>query len=346
MNTTRSAEAPSNSFEAWKYLFEDTTLKGVALRGLAFQLLGFWNMDGKGRCNPSRTTLMARTGIKSKDTLRKLTDELVLGGHFAVVQPPGRSTQYYPMFVKNARTDLLEASQQEVRDRLAGKKSAPKPVVSEKVAVHQTTPVEDVVNDVSLAPEVPSVDTASHRFGSWVKTEADLVIANEYDALLAYNAENPNEADPTGLPVLTVVSDAAATGLTDLNTRPLCAIAGSMPLPTNALPARWVEKWGGNYGSKKFSISQIAELYNELLEKTFTENLPYSTVHEVDVAMHVLGQDGFVPTRKSIYALRYAPELDARMSKLRVAYQETLIAREFCHEHILRGNYDTTTDNR
>lgn len=340
MNHSRSAEAPTNSFEAWKYLFEDSTLQGVALRGLAFQLLGFWNMDGKGRCNPSRATLMARTGIKSKDTLRTLTDQLVLGGHFAVVQKPGRSTHYYPMFVKNARTDLLAQSQQEVRDRLAGKKSA---IV--KVSMEQEATGADVTSDVAPTPETAPETKNSHRFGSWVKTKADLDLANTYDAELALIAGDPDFAEPTGFPVQHVVSSVAEAGLTDLNSAPRCFIAGTVLSPTSLLPGRWVENWGSNYGAK-FTISQIASVYDELLAVEIGQDLTSAQVHEVDVAMHVLGQDGFVPSKKAVDALRYAPELDPHMSELRVRYQETVLARELCHEHILRGNYDTTTDNR
>lgn len=329
---------PTTQFEAWAWLARDRTIKGVALRGLMFQLIGFWNSE-KGMAYPSRATLMEATGIKSKDTLRSLVDQLILGGHLAVVERPGKQSHYYPMMVKNANKKLLAKSQQEVRERLAGKKTASK---ENKVATKPEGVADEATSDTAV-PEVAGID---HRFGSWVKTDADLAIANEYEAVLVQNTEDPTQGDPTGFPVLTVISDVASTGLTDMNSKPRYVVAGSVPMPTNALPGRWVETWGANYVSKSFSLSQIADVYEELLAKTFAENLPYSTVHEVDVAMMVLGQDGrFVPSQKVVDALRYAPELDDRMSKLRIAYQETLRARELCYEHILRGNYDTPTAN-
>lgn len=98
----------NNSFEAWNINFYESKAQSTNAWALAYALLGFWNMNGKGRCNPSSETLLAKTRMKSKHTLRKAIQELEETGEWVVVKSKGRkSHHYYPMFVKNARLDLL-----------------------------------------------------------------------------------------------------------------------------------------------------------------------------------------------------------------------------------------------
>lgn len=329
-------------FDAWAYLYRDKSLKGAAKRALAFELIGFWGMGKERRCFPSQTTLMQKLGIKSKDTLRSLLDQLILSGYFAELRKPGCKTEFFPMFVHNARIDLLEASQQEVRDRQAGRKSKSKMTDAKKPAVEQTPTAQDVASDVAPTPEADPENESSHGFGSWVKTDADLVFANNYALEMKALAEYPEAGPPAGWTKLYVVSSVAETGLDDMWSKPRCYINGGWGCFVDSLPGHWVKQWGGNYGSQ-FSLSQIASVYAELLTTSNGERPMPRMVDEIDVAMHVLGKDGFVPSKAVVDALRYAPYLDDHMSELRVAYQETLRARELCREHIQRGNYKTTS---
>lgn len=106
--TIRTLEPARNSFEAWNVNFYESKAETTNAWALAYALLGFWNMDRTGRCNPSLETLLAKTRIKSVNTLKKAIRELEEIGEWAVVRSKGRTSHYYyPMFVKNARTDLL-----------------------------------------------------------------------------------------------------------------------------------------------------------------------------------------------------------------------------------------------
>lgn len=346
--TETETEAPKQvvtQFDGLKYVFLDTSIKGAAVKALAYELIGYWGMNKNRRCYPSQTTLMKNLGIKSKDTLRSMLDQLILSGHFAVLQRPGRQTEYFPMFVKNARVDLLEASQQEVRDRLANKQTKPKMADVKKAPAEQVSVAEPVSNDVAPTPEVAPEKKPSHDFGSWVKTEADLVIANNYAAEMTLIAEDPQGGPPTGWPTLHVVSSVAETGLEDMWSTPRCYVSGGWGPFMESMPGRWVKQWGGNYGPM-FSLSQIASVYDELFTTRNGTKLTARIIDEVDVAMQVLGKVGFTPSKETVNALRFAPVLDENMRDLRPQYQETLRARELCREHLQRGNYATTTDNR
>lgn len=59
-------------------------------------------------CSPTIDEIREVTRIKSKTTVRKAVRELEEAGEWAVIRTPGSSRNtYHPMFIPDARTDLL-----------------------------------------------------------------------------------------------------------------------------------------------------------------------------------------------------------------------------------------------
>jgi hypothetical protein len=349
-------EPAKNTFEAWNFLWYETTVESPSALAVAFALLGFWNMDGKGRCNPSIASIMEKSRIKSKNTVKRAIEELEESGEWVAIRSKGRhSTQYFPMFVAGARKDLLNSGFEDLDpEKYQDLADAEYPAeVTEEAVVEDSSSAPDAMEETELpgneATAVPeSVDGGTEKpvfaVAPKIKTEKDLTLKAGYDEIVR---DRLGKHDPFSIPEdameLSILNegDIESLGLTKGNPNRVF-ISGAQGFEfLEELPCRWIEKYGKNYG-EIFTYTSIAELYGaltkSLLESGTTNPADY---FPVDTAMWVLGSDGFVPTEKAVKALIYGTKLDFKMKELQRRYEATLEGRRLTYEQKNQGLFST-----
>lgn len=322
---TQKDDPVITSFDAFKYLHLTNPVKGNALL-LAFTLIGYWNHKNEDSCFPSRSTLMNKTGMKHKDTLRKAMDELILKGLFAVVMRENRSPLFYPMFVENAKTELLAKSQEEVHERLSGK---------HRTKVSDQTGLSTEINNEKDSKEEAST-VSGYDFSAWVKDDADKTVVSNYKRAMETKSARPDlDLIPEGYPLVMVVENLESLGLQDFYSTPRCFVYGADDYYMEEVAGRWVKLWGDRY-TKKQQISAIENMYMSLIGHDYSRE----HVTAVDTAMHILGSSGFPPSAKAVNAVRFATNADDNMLKMQQQYHETVRARAVCRQRLDMGHYD------
>lgn len=353
-------EPAKNTFEAWNFLWYETTVESPSALAVAFALLGFWNMDGKGRCNPSIASIMEKSRIKSKNTVKRAIEELEESGEWVAVRSKGRhSTQYFPMFVSGARKELLNSGFEDLDperyqdlSETEFDNSPEEPATGETVIEEVPTPEIETPAEVPAEPfseplavvEEPS-EPAVVKIPK-VKTEHDLSLKNGYDEIVR-NRLGKN--DPFSVPEdcleVSILNEGDVENFGLIKGNPnRVFISGAQGFEfLEELPCRWIEKYEKNYG-EIFTYTSIADLYGAL-----TKNLVDSgstnpaDYFPVDTAMWVLGSDGFVPTEKAVKALIYGTKLDFKMKELQRRYEATLEGRRLTYEQKIQGLFTKKT---
>lgn len=346
-------EPAKNTFEAWNFLWYETTVESPSALAVAFALLGFWNMDGKGRCNPSIASIMEKSRIKSKNTVKRAIEELEESGEWVAVRSKGRhSTQYFPMFVSGARKELLNSGFEDLDPEKYQDLSETEFENPDEVIPFQET------HEVSQEAEVPAVnDETAHTsedapsreevvLTPKIQTEKDLNLKNDYDEIVRSRIGKGN---PFSIPedVLEVSilneGDIEGFGLTKGNPNRVF-VSGSQGFEfLEEMPCRWIEKYGDSYG-EIFTYTSIAKLYETLNRRVMESHSTNPTDYfPVDTAMWVLGSDGFVPSEKAVKALIYGTKLDARMRELKRRYEATLEGRRLTYEQNIQGLFSKKT---
>lgn len=338
-------EPAKNTFEAWNFLWYETTVESPSALAVAFALLGFWNMDGKGRCNPSIASIMEKSRIKSKNTVKRAIEELEESGEWVAVRSKGRhSTQYFPMFVTGARKDLLNSGFEDLDPEKYQDRSD-----AEFEELHEAPIVEPVVTEQAEVTEDSVEAEESESFSQEapkIKDENDLNLKNDYDEIIRsrFGKSSPFSIPADSLEVSILnEGDVENFGLAKGNPNRVF-VSGAQGFEfLEEMPCRWIEKYGGSYG-EIFTYTSIAKLYESLnrrlLESNSTNPMDY---FPVDTAMWVLGSDGFVPTEKAVKALIYGTKLDSRMRELKRRYEATLEGRRLTYEQNTQGLFSKKT---
>lgn len=339
-------EPAKNTFEAWNFLWYETTVESPSALAVAFALLGFWNMDGRGRCNPSIASIMEKSRIKSKNTVKRAIEELEESGEWVAVRSKGRhSTQYFPMFVSGARKDLLNAGFEDLDPEQYPDRSEdnfePEETVIEEIEA--TAPAAESAPEVTVEepnafPELSI--TSDFVEAPKIKTEKDLTLKSGYDEIVR-NRIGKHDAFSVPEDCLEVSilneGDVDNFGLNKGNPNRVF-VSGAQGFEfLEELPCRWIEKYGRNYG-EIFTYTSIAELYDSLTHKLVDSGSTNPADYfPVDTAMWVLGADGFVPTPKAVKALIYGTKLDFKMKELQRRYEATLEGRRLTYEQKVQG---------
>lgn len=344
-------EPAKNTFEAWNFLWYETTVESPSALAVAFALLGFWNMDGRGRCNPSIASIMEKSRIKSKNTVKRAIEELEESGEWVAVRSKGRhSTQYFPMFVSGARKDLLNSGFEDLDPEqyqdLSDEEFEPvqeesiveEPVIEESIVPAEEPVVEIPSESVESFPE--PVEPSDFHEAPKVKTDKDLNLKNGYDEIVRNRlGEHDAYSIPENCVEVSILNegDVENFGLTKGNPNRVF-VSGAQGFEfLEELPCRWIEKYGKNYG-EIFTYSSIADLYNSLTQKIIDSGSTNPADYfPVDTAMWVLGADGFVPTEKAVKALIYGTKLDFKMKELQRRYEATLEGRRLTYEQKTDG---------
>jgi hypothetical protein len=340
-------EPAKNTFEAWNYLWYETTVESPTALAVAFALLGFWNMDGRGRCNPSVESIMDKTKIKSRNTVNRAIEELENSGEWVVVRSKGRkSTQYFPMFVSGARKDLLAFDPDAVLDEL--EEPAPEDILAEDVIPEieeesQESASEESMDDTEVQ-DAPA-ETSTEVLEPKVRDEKDLQLKNDHrDLVQSRQGTHSIFSVPEGAIEVAILNegDIDKYGLSNGNPNKVF-VSGAQGFEfLDELPCRWVEKYGEAYG-EIFTYSSITELYKRLyypqIEKHVTNIQEY---FPVDTAMWILGDVGFVPSEKAVKALIYGTRLDSKMRELQRRYKATLEGRRLTYEQNIEGHFSPT----
>ena len=341
-------EPAKNTFEAWNFLWYETTVESHSALAVAFALLGFWNMDGKGRCNPSIASIMEKSRIKSKNTVKRAIEELEESGEWVAVRSKGRhSTQYFPMFVSGARKELLNSGFEDLNPEKyqdladAEFELGDLPEVIANAEVESSPDVKEKAEELLPVPDSPEEITVSEfEILPKIKNEKDLSLKNGYDEIIRNRFSKPDgfsiPEDCVGIDILNE-GDVENFGLAKGNPNRVF-VSGSEGFEfLEELPCRWIEKYGKNYG-EILTYSSIAELYNSLNKKLLDSGSTNPADYfPVDTAMWVLGADGFVPSEKAVKALIYGTKLDFKMRELQRRYEATLEGRRLTYEQKTQG---------
>lgn len=345
-------EPAKNTFEAWNYLWYETTVESPIALAVAFALLGFWNMDGRGRCNPSVESIMEKTKIKSRNTVNRAIEELENSGEWVVVRSKGRkSAQYFPMFVSGARKDLLafdpdavlEEMEEPVSEEVPSEEVNSEPEVKETFTEAATAAPEGKESQEN--PEDSAGETTAAVLEPKVRDEKDLQLKNDHrDLVQSREGTHSIFSVPEGAIEVAILNegDIDKYGLSNGNPNKVF-VSGAQGFEfLDELPCRWVEKYGESYG-EIFTYSSITELYKRLyypqIEKHVTNIQEY---FPVDTAMWILGDVGFVPSEKAVKALIYGTRLDAKMRELQRRYKATLEGRRLTYEQNIEGHFSPT----
>lgn len=340
-------EPAKNTFEAWNYLWYETTVESPIALAVAFALLGFWNMDGRGRCNPSVESIMEKTKIKSRNTVNRAIEELENSGEWVVVRSKGRkSAQYFPMFVSGARKDLLafdpDAVLEEMEEPAAEESPAEEPIAEIEAGSPEVNP--EPVTEASEST-APSEENSPAILEPKVRDEKDLQLKKDHhDLVQSRKGTHSIFSVPESAIEVSILNegDIEKYGLSNGNPNKVF-VSGAQGFEfLDELPCRWVEKYGEAYG-EIFTYSSITELYKRLyypqIEKHVTNIQEY---FPVDTAMWILGDVGFVPSEKAVKALIYGTRLDAKMRELQRRYKATLEGRRLTYEQNIEGHFSPT----
>lgn len=342
---SREVKKPTNSFEAWNYLFYNSKAVSVEAKAVSFILAGFWNMDGTKRCNPSLESIRERTGIKSDSTVRRALDELEAVGEWVGIRSKGhRTTRYYPMFVEGADLSLIELAKEEKLKRLelaAERKAKREGAAVEKPSAVTPTDIK-VTPPTSVSSEGEVLDAKSfnlpQHLAEKVVTSRDIELVQS--RLDAHELRNELGTQPAANAnwVLDVISEQEFISFeVEAGNPSRVLMSGALDSYQDEEAAIWMEKFGHKFGSS-VTYSKIQDAFEELIgvSPTMQDIIP------VRAAMYVLGDDGFVPTKAAVGALMHAPKLDERMSDLRRTFLATARAMTATRAQLARGHFDTT----
>jgi hypothetical protein len=313
---------------------------------LSLQLIFYWSMSPQKRCNPSIPRLAADLET-SENTIRRGLAELEAIGEWVAIRGKGRSTtHYFPMFVENAKTHLMEGMEEEREARKAIDKE--RKAGKQFTRLETTAPVVEApeVTESPLSyPEPVEEQAPTVVQDPKVKTERDAEIREQYLAVAEYKNTEDFEWE-TPLPVEGTVVDVidvetAAALMNDENPDRLF-VAGSEDTLVEELAGRWVTKFGSSYGPTH-TYSHIQDVYDQL----FAEDRKGTTQERIDATMFVLGSLGKAIDFTFIKAILWSTTPDENVKKLRPLIAATVAGRVATRRMSARnvyGNYGPASE--
>lgn len=351
-NTTPNEawKLPETSFDAWRHLTKMDLSYSQQARHLEWVLVGYWNMDGKGTCNPSMETLIKATGIKSRSTIRKCFIELEQSGRWIIKRQTGglKTNSYYPQFVKYPKkfNNLNVVAEREARknlnDRFAQidetKTAQVESIVSELESenrndIYEATPPEQLIVGELVTLVEPTVSEREAREDGKVVTDRDRTIKDFYVAQRKEDVygEVAKQKTRTVRSVLRY-GDINKYKINGVNSQKFYVPRYINVAEEGMLGGLWIAQYGGNY-SNKMTYSHISDIYHELLQDfyeaddvTFSEKLD-----EVHIAMCVFGSRGASVTAGRVKVMMNTTKEKLQkqdMIDMRLDYEETLKGRK------------------
>lgn len=346
-STYRETGIPTNSFEAIHWILSNSGKKlSTDARHLALQLAHYWNMDGKGTCNPSILRLREDTGM-SKQTLRKCIEELEDSGEWVVIRSKGRSrTRYYPMFVQGAKAELQVNVEEERLMRKTVDKQRKENAAAEAMDAQEfltqtaatSTHLPEQPETAPLAVE-RSVSTPVGHSDPKVQTERDAAIRSAYLTAVQEKSFSDYSWD-VSLPevgqVVDVLTQEELKRVVNHGNPERIFVAGAEDVYGEELAGRWVAKFGTQFGPK-FTYSYIQDTYDQL----FAADFDGTNTHRIDAAMVVLGSLKKAPMFSFVHALVFTPfdGLDEPARELRKLIDATAAGRIETQKLSAKGFY-------
>lgn len=319
---------PTNSFETFHWMMSGKDKpKSVNATVISLHLIFLCGMSKKDYCEVSMSTLKKRTGL-SEMTVRRAITELEDLGEWVGVRSTGRTrTRYYPMFIENAQTHLLETVQ---ADRLARKLVNKERTSKAKADEQPSTPsVQTPVPAAEPTAETVVEPKASVELNdSKVKTARDAEIRDLYLATQAHKNSDDYDYD-VPLPVQGVVVDCMtteeATTFIYSDEPEQIFLAGSEDGILEELAGRWITRFGAGYGDTH-TYSHIQDTYDALVERDTTRR----KIADIDACMFVLGSMRKAISVGFIQAILFKEPaaLDPEARAIRSRVDATVAARE------------------
>jgi hypothetical protein len=331
-----SPKLPFTTYEVLTYVHRNS--KALTANGFntSIALAGYYNMNGKERCNPSLETLMATTRIKSRQGQRNALAELEAVGEWVVIRSKGRqSNHYYPMFVRNARIDLLSDVAKRAEERKQDKASRMEQAEARRIAeASETVETPEPIQDQSTPVEsAQAIEVIEHIETPVVSSTPKVVTQRDQDILDAYlEVQEIKSADDYawGIPlpkegvIVNAIDD--ATMMLDYGNPEKLFVAGSEDRYFDELAGTWIERFGAKFGPT-VTYSVIHDVYDELLNKADKQ----PDFHQIDSAMYVLGSRGIKPTAGFVKHILFNPDarkLTGDQPAIRQACAATLAGRK------------------
>lgn len=331
--TFANGELPKNSYECMGWVIRFQSQKSVYATSVAFVLASFWNMDGNERCNPSLSTIMAKSGVKSRQGVRDALEELEASGEWVVVRhkAPQRN-DYYPMFVANARKDLLGGVEQQKALRKETEKHRKAQAKAKKEA-------EAGFDALEAATDYSTMETVVEAFSPdpRIQTQRDQDIVDQYLEVQAYKAEHHEWSVP--LPVegeiVDVLDEEELSLFTQHGNPGQLFVAGAEDRFEPEYAAVWMEKFGAKYGSK-VTYSTVQDVYDELF---YGDNPMDAGL--ADAAMYVMGVHGIGLNAKYIRLLAFprGRQLEPEQEKLHKRIIATFEGRKQTVAYSYKNHY-------
>lgn len=319
---------PTNGFEATKYVIENDKLSNSAFT-VAIALCYYWNMDGKGTCNPSLENIRRLAHIKSRSTVKLALAELEASGEWIIDRSEdGKKTNnYYPQFVANPGKPRNMKNKPGLEQRKENRATILK---NRKIASYSTA--SEALDPFALPDEATVVKAsdskASPRKTYGVKAEKCNSELEKWEGHFKKTfkkiQDTPRKVVLTESELTTYNAIETDHGMTGI---PFYVMtAKDYRYNAWALVARWMNNFSSQYPMKQYTHSDIFDIYHEFAEGKL-ESFAIESLEQLDTAMTVLGNDGFVPSVQTLKALMYAPYPTGKMAFLRTQYETTLTAR-------------------
>lgn len=340
MNTSPKGperKLPETNFEAMKWVHRDSPTKSHSAMSVSGCLASFWNPNVQEFCFPSNATIMERTGIRSEETVRKAVKELEALGEWAVVRMDRSSHKYYPMFVKNARTDLLatDIQQQQLERRALNEQRQSAAGVDKPVkASSKAAPVQNEL-------PAPASDTTSPN--ARVQTDEDQKVLDAYLEHLEFRQTEPDALTPipASAHVIEFVDPTFVDEFIDGRNPDRWYIAGAADFFYPELAGKWIADFGHLFGPT-VTYSKIQKVYDDLTEPSAKSPLDHLTAN---VAVRLLGSKGRMPTAEFVRGMLFRPAASMEQDQLELRYivQATVKCIEATWEYVERNHYGNRT---
>lgn len=338
---SKALKLPETGFDGWKNIWETKLPYSPIAILVEFALLGYWNMNGKGRCNPSITSLCEVTNIKSRTTIKNALMELEDSGRWVIDRKGGKSSNhYYPQFVKapkrfNNLNILTERSTRKEKHtvNLQGHKSITEDVnLSNELSNDNVKALDIQVKNETKVEINPDVSMASDSDPK-VITPRDKEIKDVY---LEFKKEDFHgefaKIEKRNSKSILAYGDIRAYDLSGNNPHqiyvPFFPAGGGLGF----LGAHWVAQYGARYSSK-MSYSHVSDIYDEILDPYYGSDTDTfdQRLMEVHIGACVFGSrgEGFDANRLKVLINTNKGKLtDPKMLEMRLDYEETLAGRK------------------
>jgi hypothetical protein len=308
----RPTRIPETNFEAMKWVALDSPEKSQIAQSVSLCLAAHWNPLNGEYAYPALSTIMKRTGIKSSQTVRKAVDELEALGEWAVIRNEHSSNFYFPMFVKNARTDLLPSVQ---AAKLARQEAYKQQLSAEQASDVQAVDADSATVPTTINPSVRGHDAASDRH---IQSPEDQEILDTYRVYQDYKKNEHHFVcpEPVRGRIVDFVNPDEVHEFIEQGNPERIYVSAATDFFLPELAGKWMQDYGNQFGSS-VTYTSIQKVYDELIGDEVEHRMDETTAN---VAMRLLGSKGRRPTAGFIRRFMFRPSEGLEQDQLELRY--------------------------